>query len=108
MSRYFSPHSGIGLYWNVQELCAEAGFRPNMVQEARDAATIIGLVAAGVGIALVPSDSVCIQLQGVVYQRLLGKEATSTLYTAWHADNTSAYVRRMSEMLKKNTSEPAA
>lgn len=102
----YPRHSGIGLYWRVQELCAEAGFRPNMVQEARDAATIVGLVAAGVGIALVPSDTACIQLQGVVYQRLLDKGATSALFIAWHAENDSAYVQRMIETLKRAISKP--
>lgn len=74
--------AGIGLYWKVQALCAKAGFRPRMVQEARDSATIVGLVAAGVGIAVVPGDTRCVALDGVVYQRLADPEATSTLHLA--------------------------
>ncbi|VTU19347.1 Ben and cat operon transcriptional regulator [Variovorax sp. SRS16] len=96
----YPRNAGIGLYWKVQELCAKAGFRPRMVQEARDASTIIGLVAAGGGIALVPSDTQCIQLAGVVYRRLLDKEAVSTLHLAYRTAHESAYLRLFLERLR--------
>jgi len=92
--------AGIGLYWKVQDLCAKAGFRPNMVQEARDASTIVGLVAAGVGIAIVPSDTACIGLEGVVYQRLLDKDAVSTLHLAYRESDEVRYVRLLLEGLR--------
>ncbi|RQO41210.1 LysR family transcriptional regulator [Variovorax sp. KBW07] len=88
----YPRNAGIGLYWKVQDLCAKAGFRPRMVQEAREASTIAGLVAAGVGIALVPSDTRCIQLDGVVYQTVLDKEAVSSLYLAHRQSDPNPYV----------------
>ncbi len=99
----YPRHAGIGLYWKVQELCARAGFRPNMVQEARDASTIIGLVAAGVGIALVPSDTECIRLDGVVYQRLRDKSAVSTLHFASRAADDNPYVPLLLDTLRRAT-----
>jgi DNA-binding transcriptional LysR family regulator len=92
--------AGIGLYWKVQALCARAGFRPNMVQEARDTATIIGLVAAGVGIAIVPNDTRCIQLPGVVYQPIADKDATSTLHLAHRQANDDPHVRQLLAQLR--------
>jgi DNA-binding transcriptional LysR family regulator len=97
----YPRHAGIGLYWKVQELCAKAGFRPNMVQEARDASTIIGLVAAGVGIALVPADTECIRLEGVVYQRLLDKGAVATLHLAYRDNDRNPFVRLLLERLRR-------
>lgn len=88
----YPRHAGIGLYWKVQDLCAKAGFRPRMVQETREAATIVGLVAAGVGIALVPSDACCIQLDGIVYQAVIDKEAVSSLYLAHRQEDNNPYV----------------
>jgi len=97
----YPRHAGIGLYWKVQDLCAKAGFRPNTVQEARDASTMIGLVAAGVGIAVVPSDTECIALAGVVYRKLLDKTAVSTLHLAWREGDDNPFVKLLLEGLRR-------
>lgn len=74
--------SGIGLYWPVLRLCASAGFRPRVVQEVQQASTMVGLVAAGVGVAILPMDSACIRLPGASYLRLRDAGAMSTLHIA--------------------------
>ncbi len=84
--------SGIGLYWKVHDLCAKAGFRATMAQEARDSSTIIGLVAAGIGIAIVPADTQCIRLPGVVYQPLQDKDAVSTLHLAHREADENPFI----------------
>jgi DNA-binding transcriptional LysR family regulator len=43
-------------------LCAHAGFRPRVAREVLEPSTIIGLVAAGVGVAIVPDGILCIRL----------------------------------------------
>lgn len=85
--------AGIGLYWPVLKLCAQAGFRPRIVREAREPSVMIGLVSAGIGIAIVPADTQCIRLKGVTYQRLVGKDAVSTLYLAHRSDDESEHVK---------------
>jgi DNA-binding transcriptional LysR family regulator len=99
--------AGIGLYWKVQALCAKAGFRPRMVQEARDSATIVGLVAAGVGIAVVPGDTRCVALEGVVYQRLADREATSTLHLAHREAVGDPHVQALLDRLRAKAVNPA-
>lgn len=42
------------LHERVIEVCARAGFRPNVVQESREVYTTVGLVGAGVGVTIVP------------------------------------------------------
>jgi DNA-binding transcriptional LysR family regulator len=74
--------AGIGLYWPILQLCARAGFRPQVVREAREPSVMIGLVSAGIGIAIVPADTRCIGLRGVVYQPIRDPGAESTLYLA--------------------------
>ncbi len=93
--------AGIGLYWKVQALCGKAGFRPRIVQEARDSATIIGLVAAGVGIAIVPGDTRCIALDGVVYQPLADPDATSTLHLAYREQANDPHVKALLVRLRQ-------
>jgi DNA-binding transcriptional LysR family regulator len=78
----YPRESGIGLYWPVLRLCASAGFRPRVVQEVQQASTIIGLVAAGVGVAILPMDSACIRLAGTAYLPLQDPGAVSALHIA--------------------------
>lgn len=48
-------------------LCHAAGFDPRVVQEANEIYTICGMVAAGLGVAIVPDSARAIALDGVVY-----------------------------------------
>ena len=45
---------GSGLYDDIMAVCAAAGFSPTVVQEANEMQTIVSLVSAGIGVALVP------------------------------------------------------
>ncbi|MGW7351432.1 LysR family transcriptional regulator [Streptomyces sp. Z26] len=45
---------GYGLRHMLETLCAEAGFRPRIAFEGEETETIRGLVAAGLGVALLP------------------------------------------------------
>jgi DNA-binding transcriptional LysR family regulator len=92
--------AGIGLYWPVIQLCANAGFRPHIVREAREPSVMIGLVSAGIGIALVPHDTQCIRLEGVAYQRILNADAVSTLYLAHRAADANEHVKGLLAVLR--------
>lgn len=46
---------GLGFYRNVITLCISAGFMPNIVQEAQSMHTVLSLVAAGIGVSIVPA-----------------------------------------------------
>lgn len=58
---------GTGLTNLLRQRCQAAGFEPQVVQEAREATTHIGLVAAGIGLALLPSPLECVAIEGVRY-----------------------------------------
>ena len=49
----FPRQFGSVLYDRIINLCQQAGFSPNIVQEAIPQQTILGLVAAGIGISLI-------------------------------------------------------
>jgi DNA-binding transcriptional LysR family regulator len=65
------------------DLIQDAGFRPRVVQEATHIQTQIGLVAAGVGISLVPSSAVGLQQAGVVYRPLSVPQASLAKLLVW-------------------------
>lgn len=91
----FPRDSGIGLYWRVVDLCVKAKFRPHIVRETRDYAVMIGLVAAGVGIAVVPTDTQCIRLEGVTYRPVQGKDAVSALQLAFRPDQRDEHMQNL-------------
>lgn len=68
-----------GLYELVTGCCREAGFRPRITQQARQMQTVIGLVSAGMGCALVPASVRHLRRPGVRYRRLSGQPATIEL-----------------------------
>ena len=75
--------------------CSDAGFSQRVVQEAIQMQTIISLVSAGMGLALVPESLMSLQRPGgVVYRRLRGASKSALeIGLAWRRDNTSATLR---------------
>jgi DNA-binding transcriptional LysR family regulator len=84
-------HGMPGLHAQVLEICREAGFEPRPVQEdVWLVQTIIGLVAAGVGVALVPASAQALMRRGVVYRSLRGRSPHEVALAAvWRRDDRS-------------------
>ena len=60
------------LYDSIIAACRNAGFSPRIAQEAPQMASTVNLVAAGVGVALVPESMCQLHAQGVTYARIAG------------------------------------
>lgn len=85
---------GSGFYEQVYEICGEAGFVPHLAQDAHEAATILGLVAAGLGISILPASLRGIALAGVEWRELVANvNATSTVYLVYKADEGNTFQR---------------
>jgi DNA-binding transcriptional LysR family regulator len=78
----YPPGAGTGIYPQIFRLCRAAGFVPRIGQTAGEASTIIGLVAAGSGITLLPASFDRIRMDGVCYRPILDAEATTMLLLA--------------------------
>ena len=76
----------------VLRSCTEAGFAPRKEHEAPGTAALLALVAAGLGIALVPASVRALPLAGVVF-RDVTDSATVELACAWREDADSPLVR---------------
>ena len=63
----FPPDIGTGLPGILRSVCLAAGFEARIVQIAREATTQIGLVAAGLGVALLPAPLERVQIPRVRY-----------------------------------------
>jgi len=93
--------AGTGIYWQVIDLCTAAGFRPRVVREVIESSTIIGLVAAGVGIAIVPADMNSIQFSGVVYRRITDTGAYTALHLAQRGADRNEHLASLRKVLQQ-------
>jgi DNA-binding transcriptional LysR family regulator len=98
----FPGDAGTGTGPLLKRLCAEAGFEPRIAQEAREATTQIGLVAAGLGIAVLPAPLEVVRIEGVHYVPLEGEGAVLVMSAATRAYEAServlGFVRRVSAL----------
>ncbi|MBP4048300.1 LysR family transcriptional regulator [Chromobacterium violaceum] len=88
----YPRESGSGLSDVVRQLALQNGLELKMVQEAGEAITQIGLVAAGVGIAILPSPLECVQIPAVRYVPLSDDGAYLSMGIAARRDDDSPLV----------------
>ena len=83
--------NGSVLYDAIIAACQAAGFSPKVVQEGPQIASIVSLVAAGVGVTLVPQSVCQLRPQGVRYVRIAGPAPFAMLWlVAQHRTPLSA------------------
>lgn len=82
------PALAPALHAQVTRHMESLGFYPHVVQEAASKQTIISLVAAGIGVALIPSSLQGLRRDGVVY-RPLREQFTFTTLAVWHPENAN-------------------
>jgi DNA-binding transcriptional LysR family regulator len=84
---------GPTLYDTVVGACRAAGFEPVISQIAPQLASIITLVAAEQGVAIVPASMSQLQVAGVAYRPMTGQAPTARIALAYRRGETSAIVR---------------
>ncbi|WBL19481.1 LysR family transcriptional regulator [Citricoccus sp. NR2] len=72
------------------ELARDAGFTPRVVQEAPDSYTILGLVAAGVGVTLTLSSVAHVSTPGLLLKPLKGTPIYMAATVVWSAQASRA------------------
>ena len=85
------------MYSVMQSACETAGFIPKIRQVIPDSAALVTLVAAGMGIALVPASLRHLGINGVTFRPLRRPQLTVALALAYREDNTGPLVRRFLE-----------
>jgi DNA-binding transcriptional LysR family regulator len=85
------------LYDRIIQIC---GFSPRVTQEVSDLHMVIGLVAANLGIALVPISAMELRQQGVVYCPLADSDVDITIQTVllWRREEIPTLVREFLTM----------
>lgn len=92
---------GTGTYEATMAACRASGFGPRVVQRAPRVTSSLGLVAVGLGIALVPASIQRMHMEGVAYRRLKGAaRSTVRLSVVSRRADPSAVVRQFLSLVK--------
>jgi DNA-binding transcriptional LysR family regulator len=81
------------VYDTVVDVCRKAGFEPVIGQLAPHVASIVNLVAAELGVSIVPASMMQVRVTGIAYRPIAGQSPTITLALAFRRGETSPVVR---------------
>jgi DNA-binding transcriptional LysR family regulator len=87
-----------GLPEKIYTLCEQAGFVPKVALEAVFTVTILGLVAAEIGISILPASVQNLQRTGVVYRPIEEETIANQLIAVWRKQNSSIILQRFLEV----------
>jgi len=98
----YRRHTGPGLYDAIIAACHAAGFSPVVGQEAPRIVATLNLVAAGLGLSIVPASLQRMQMDGVAYRRLSGAvQPKAPMLLASRRGDTSAVVRQFLALVRQ-------
>jgi DNA-binding transcriptional LysR family regulator len=97
---------GPGLHDAIIAACDRAGFSPTIGQEAPRMLSTLSLVAAGLGVSLVPASMSRLEADGVLYRPLdPAARLMAPLNLAYRRDERSAAVRGFAALVRRGTTE---
>ncbi len=89
------------LYAQFLAICQQAGFQPNVVQEATPPEVVISFVAAGTGISLVASGAQTRHTGGVVYRAIAESTPLLEIAVAWQKGRTSLILDQFLDAVRR-------
>ena len=92
---------GVQYYDQVVGLCRRAGFSPRIVQEASHLPTVVSLVAAGLGVSLLPESLRNLRRCGVVFRPLEGVPPRITLAMTWRREDADPLLHSFLEVVRE-------
>lgn len=100
---FFPRRVGPEFYDSILKDCGEAGFTPNIVQEATQWQSVIALVEAGMGVAIAPECVAKFTWPGIVFRPLKG--VNTKVYVGYAPDapaSTDAFLQLARPRTKQN------
>lgn len=104
----FARVEGPGMFDATLAACLRAGFTPKLGQEAPRVTSMLGLVAVGLGIALVPASVSRVRMDGVAYCALAPSDTPSVpIHLAVRRGSGSAALRNFTDLVRSAAREAA-
>ena len=82
-------------------VCTDAGFVRRVRHEVMETSTLVTLVAAGLGVAIVPAPTSVLEIAGVRYRPLMPETLGLDLLAAHLASNHSALIANVLQVLRE-------
>ncbi|MGA4365704.1 LysR family transcriptional regulator [Pantoea ananatis] len=99
---FFDPQVGTALYSEIMDLLQRYQIRPYITQEVGEAMTILGLVATGLGVSILPASFSHARLANVVWLPLEEPDAQSEMWLVWSGEREmSAQMAHMMALLRR-------
>ena len=95
-----------GLYDDVVSCCKAAGFSPRVEQEAIQMQTIVSLVSAELGVALIPASLTNLRRTGVTYKALKGGSPLTEVHLAWRRGDDLPALRVFVDVASRTANMP--
>lgn len=95
----FPRQFGAPFYDQIMQFCKNHEVDPKVVQEAVQMSTIVNLVAAGMGISIIPSSASIFERKGVVFLPFQEVTPSVPLFAAWRTDVNQAVIANFLSLL---------
>lgn len=99
---------GTGLHDETVAACRAAGFMPKLGQPAPRITSTLSLVAAGLGIAVIPSTMQNVRVAGIVYRRLQAPVPKAFLGLAFRRSDPSPVLKQFLSVVRATAKSGAA
>jgi len=89
---------GFHLRQAMEAICRDAGFVPRVVRESEASQTLLCLIAAGVGVGLIPREIEALNIEGVVFRALPRQARRIQHGLAWRQGNDNPALGRLLDL----------
>ena len=99
---FFDPHVGTGLYDAILGMMRRYQLSSVITQEVGEAMPIIGLVAAGLGVSILPASFKKVQLNEMCWVPIAEEDAVSEMWLVWsaHHEQSQAALRFRQQLIQ--------
>lgn len=108
----YEPRRGFHYHADLHALCRFAGFKPTIAYEAQSTEAVVGIVACGQGVAIVPQSADRLRMRGVDFRPLIvaGAPEELTMVTfglGWRSESPSPVTLEFIEHARQVLAAPA-
>ena len=105
--RFIAPtnETELGMFQHTAAVGQKGKFTAHIVERIPDLFTTVALVAAGVGVAVVPQSCSCIQIPGVAYKPLSGRTKPAEMVAAFRRDERSPAVMAFIQQVRNQATK---
>jgi len=104
----FSPKDGFYFYALIDSIFRRHNLQPTYVQHVSQIHSMLALVSAGLGVALVPETAEALHFDGVALRRIKMPPVHADLYLVWKKSNTNPAVKTFVQLIRKRVRSASA